>query len=465
MFYDLIFLAVFAIFIAGFLFFKRKNLKREGLLFLYKASWGIKLIEKVGTKYNRTLKFLSYISIGMGYFLMASMIYLFGRIIYIYVAFPSVVKAIRVPPIMPLIPYVDKFVPGLPSFYFTYWIIILAVIAISHEFAHGIFAASNKVRIKSTGFGFFPFFFPVFLAAFVEQDEKDMESKNKFAQMAILSAGTFANVLTAILFYGILVLFFSLMFAPAGVVFNNYASAIVPLSEIDSVNGVALIDKNYDELASLINKESFNDIKVGKENYVGVAGLSSDENLIYLYYNAPAINAKLQGAILEINGVKVTNRDELRIELEKYSEGDKIFVKTKSDEVLEYEIVLGKNPYSDSGFLGIVFNEQVGSGVIGKFSSLIGSFKDSNVYYEPRFDGWSEFIYKLLWWLVLISFSVALVNMLPVGIFDGGRFFYLTILGITKSKKIAEKSFAFVTYLFLFLLLLVMIVWVKGIFF
>jgi membrane-associated protease RseP (regulator of RpoE activity) len=292
-----------------------------------------------------------------------------------------------------------------------------------------------------------------------------MENKNKFAQMAILSAGTFANVLTAILFYGILILFFSLMFTPAGVVFNNYASAIVPLSEIDSVNGIALIDKNYEELASLINKEGFNDIKVGKENYVGVAGLSSDENLIYLYYDAPAINSKLQGAILEINSVKVTNRDELRIELEKYSEGDKIFIKTKSDEVLEYEIVLGKNPYADSSFLGIVFNEQSGSGIIGKFSSLIGSFKDSNVYYEPKFDGWSEFIYKLLWWLVLISFSVALVNMLPVGIFDGGRFFYLTILGITKSKKIAEKSFAFVTYLFLFLLLLVMIIWVKGIFF
>jgi len=64
----------------------------------------------------------------------------------------------------------------------------------------------------------------------------------------------------------------------------------------------------------------------------------------------------------------------------------------------------------------------------------------------------------------LISISVAFVNMLPVGIFDGGRFFYLTILGITKNKKKAEKTFRFVTKFFLFLLLLLMVFWVVRVF-
>ena len=54
------------------------------------------------------------------------------------------------------------------------------------------------------------------------------------------------------------------------------------------------------------------------------------------------------------------------------------------------------------------------------------------------------FIYDLLWWLIIISISVALVNMLPVGIFDGGRFFYITVLAMTKKEKVAKKSFKFI---------------------
>jgi len=467
MVYDLGLLVFFAIFIAGFLYINRNNLKKEGLLFLYKASWGIKLINYVGTKHKRALHVLSYISIGLGYVLMGTMIYLFGKIIYIYVTLPAVVKAVKVPPIIPLIPYLPQIfkLDFLPDFYFTYWIIILAIIAVTHEFAHGIFAAANKVKIKSTGFGFFPFFLPVFLAAFVEQDEKDMNRKSKFSQMAILSAGTFANVLTAIFFFGILLAFFTLMFSPAGVVFNSYATAIVPINNIDSIDGINLVEHNYEEILNLVDKEGFSEIKVGEENFLGVKGVSSDEKIVSLYYDAPAINEKLQGAIFEINGQRVINRDELKTELEKYSAGDEISIKTRGDEFLEYKITLGNNPYSKAGWLGIEFMETGSNGVMGKIYSLLGSFKDPHTYYEPRFDGWSEFIYNLLWWLVLISLSVALVNMLPVGIFDGGRFFYLTIWGITKSEKVAKKSFAIVTYLFLLLLLIVMAFWVKGYFF
>jgi len=65
--------------------------------------------------------------------------------------------------------------------------------------------------------------------------------------------------------------------------------------------------------------------------------------------------------------------------------------------------------------------------------------------------------------VVIISISVALINMLPVGIFDGGRFFYLTVLGITKSENIAKRAFAFSTYLFLFILLILMVTWLSSI--
>ena len=69
------------------------------------------------------------------------------------------------------------------------------------------------------------------------------------------------------------------------------------------------------------------------------------------------------------------------------------------------------------------------------------------------------FIYNLLWWLVIINISVALINMLPMGIFDGGRFFYVTVWGITKNEKFAKRAFAFTTYFFLFILVLLMVFW------
>ena len=109
-------------------------------------------------------------------------------------------------------------------------------------------------------------------------------------------------------------------------------------------------------------------------------------------------------------------------------------------------------------WLGVGFATQESSGLLGRISNFLFSFKKPNVYYKPKFEA-GLFIYNLLWWIVLISFSVALINMLPVGIFDGGRFFYLTILAITKSERKAKRTFSFVTYFFLFLILLLMVFW------
>ena len=152
--YDFMFLAIFLIFLAVFLYRKKKNIQKQGLLLLYRANWGIKLINKVGKKYEKLLTKLSYVSIGMGYLLMIGILYLVGKIVYIYTTNLQLVRTIAIPPIMPLIPYIDKIVPnlGLPPFYFTYWIVIIAIIAVTHEFAHGIFASLNKVKIKKTGF-------------------------------------------------------------------------------------------------------------------------------------------------------------------------------------------------------------------------------------------------------------------------------------------------------------------------
>ena len=463
--YDIIFLVLFLAFISFFLFKKRNNLKKEGLLYLYRTNWGIKLINRIGNKYPKTMKVLSYLSVGCGYVLMISVFYLVYTIVKIYIFVPGAVKAIKVPPIMPLVPYLPQIfkLEFLPPFYFTYWIIIIAIIAITHEMAHGIFAAYNKVKIKKTGFGFFPFFLPIFLAAFVELDEKIMQKRKNFAQRAILSAGTFANILTAILFFGILVLFFFSSFSASGIIYDEYAISAISIAGITSINNITVNNPTYSEFLGLLDETEINNLSVDNRNYFvnkELIEIQDNKQELFVYDSAPAIKANLSSIIIEIDGVKIYNTDILVEELSQHSPGDEIIVKTIYEEgIVENKIILEENPNAPgTAWLGIAFLSQEKGGFFGKIIDTL-SFKKPNVYYEPKFDGVSIFIYNLLWWLVLISISVALINMLPVGIFDGGRFLYLTVLSLTKNEKIAKKVFVLSTKFFIFILFLLIAFW------
>lgn len=441
---------------------------------MYRTQWGVKIIDYIGKKYKKTLKVLSYVSIVTGYLLMAGIFYLIYTIVKIYFFSPEIVRAIKVPPLLPLVPYIPQVfkLEFLPPFYFTYWIVILAVIAISHEMAHGILMKRYNIRIKSTGFGFFPFFLPIFLAAFVEQDEKSMTKSGKFEQMAVLSAGTFANVLVAVLFFAVLWIFFSLAFTTGGVIFDSYATSAVPIAAISAVNGISISNHSYGNVLGLLTDTGLNDIKTENNNYLATKqtignqkdNAESTGNII-VYDSAPAINENLSSIIAEINNIKIYSINDLVMELDKYSPGENITVTTIIDNgIKKQNIVLEKHPENaGKPWLGIGFITQDNSGILRKVMDAL-SFKKPHVYYEPKLDGMSVFIYNLLWWLVLISISVALINMLPVGIFDGGRFFYLTILSLTKNEKIARKAFSFMTQFFLFIFLLLMVFWALAFF-
>ena len=101
---------------------------------------------------------------------------------------------------------------------------------------------------------------------------------------------------------------------------------------------------------------------------------------------------------------------------------------------------------------------------MGWLYNIISSIKDPAVSYNSRLGDFGIFIYNLLWWTVIICLSVALVNMLPVGIFDGGRFFYLTVLTITKNERVSRKAFSISTWIFLVLVALLMVKWVFALF-
>jgi len=385
---------------------------------------------------------------------------------YRYITLPIPEQLQNIPPIAPLIPYfprlfnLDAFFPPL---FFTYFLIALAVVAISHEFAHGIFARLNKIKVKTTGLAFFgPFF-----GAFVEPDEKQMEKSKKFPQLSILAAGTFANVIMTILFLLILWAFFVFSFSPAGVNFNVYPQAIINTNSITSLNGNPIND--FSEIPSLI-EDDFNELTIqdGKLFLVPEESLKSaiekEAEQIIVFDDAPAIRAELRSPILTINGVTITSPQKLSDKLAEYRPGDVIEIATldENDVVQKQNIELAER--EGKAYLGVGFIERR-RGFIGTLFSLIQQIRDPLIHYEPSWNAdFPQFIYDLLWWIIVINILVALFNMLPVSILDGGRFFYLTIWGITGNEKFGRKAFAFATWFILALIILMTIRWAFAFF-
>ncbi len=452
--YDISFLILFSIFVAVFLYLKRKNLEREGILFLYRTKIGIKAINYIGDRYAKVLHFFKYVIVAVGYVLMVGVIYLFGQAVWIYLRYAKEITTIvKAPPIAPLIPYFPK-IFGMesffPPFYFTYFILAILIVAIVHEFSHGIFMRLFKIKIKSTGFAFLG---PL-LGAFVEQDDKQMKKKKNFEQRAVLAAGTFANVAVALIFFGLFIGFFYLSFTPSGYVFNTYSYSTIPVTMISNI----VTEENLTEVYADGNVYFLDDKLKGQ--------LEKNLTQIIAYDDAPAFRVGMEGAIYEIDGVKIFNQKSLQKFLENKEPGDTVLIKTiLDDKIRSYELILGKHPLiNGKSYIGVASIPQQNNGIVGKFLGFFMSFKNPSTYYATKWDGdFVFFIYNFLWWVMVINLLVAFFNMLPLGILDGGRFFYLTILSITKSESFAKKSFKFITYLILFLFLLIMFLWLFAI--
>ncbi len=466
-FFDLSFLIAAVIFVSIFLYSRRHKLERQGLLFLYKTKLGIALIEKISKRYSLFLRALEPIVIASGYLLMAGIIWLLSTTLLLYIRLPDSSPIVKVPAIFPLIPYfpqifnIESF---FPPFYFIYFLIAIAVVALSHEFSHGIFARLNKIKIHSTGFAFLG----PFLGAFVEQDEKQMNRASIKAQLSVLAAGTFANIIMAVLFGILLVFFFKLFFLPAGFIFNSYATSAVPTAELSLQNGIPLIlaqQESFNTSATLIPLLNIrtNTTYFATPDTLFIVAKEKPE-AFYLYDDSPALRANLSGAIIAVNDRPIRSYEDIHSALGAYKPQDNITIKTlnSSEAVNEYHLALGER--DNRSFLGIGILSNKESSFRGFVQRLFSLVKDPFVYYQSRIGSSGQFIYDLLWWVVIINFFVALFNMFPAGILDGGRFLYLTVQKLSGSRKAAGYTLKATTWLFLFVVLAMMIKWAFSIF-
>ncbi|HLC55172.1 MAG TPA: site-2 protease family protein [Candidatus Nanoarchaeia archaeon] len=187
--FDLLFAVLFYGLLIWFFFKKREKWEVHGkIIALYKTQLGVKAMEKLASKFPTLLKFLSGISLTVGFIGMGLIFYYLIIGTYTLITIPKAIPAVA-----PVLPGVK--IPGLPVLSFWHWIIAIFIVAVVHEFSHGIYSRLYKIPLKSSGLALFG---PI-LGAFVEPDEKLLKKQSRFRQITIFSAGSFSNIILAII--------------------------------------------------------------------------------------------------------------------------------------------------------------------------------------------------------------------------------------------------------------------------
>lgn len=475
--YDIALLVLFSFLVFWFIKSRRKNVQREGIMFMYRTQVGVKAINWFSNKFKKILHPLKYLIVALGFFLMGGMIWMLWQSVYVYISVPEIVEVVKAPPVAPLIPYFPE-IFGLtsffPKFYFIYFIVALAIVAIVHEFSHGIYMKLFKIKIKSTGIAFLG----PFLGAFVEEEKTNFEKKKNLEQMTVLGAGVFANIMTALIFILLLLAVYNFGFSQQGYAFNTYPFKAISTDEIDSYGESSIM-----QVLFLGDRQPLNLTLVSANNssyFVRTTDVLSKEKnkSIIAFYDAPAIREGLYGGVIGIDGIGIDNSGELGNFLLGKSPGEEVEITLdlRGKEITK-NVTLGSSPENSSkAFLGLSYvsrNTNANLSSFEKIQLFIGNnylkFREPNTrgvnyYVTSSNKAVIFFVYDFLWWIILINFLVALFNMLPVGILDGGRFFYLGVLSVTRSKSVANWSYKIATYAILFAFVLMMIIYFLSIF-
>jgi len=187
---------LFVVVIAIILIKNRKKLKVEKLLFplfymiLYRTKFGLKFMDRMA-RFKKAVKIFGYISIFFGFLGMAFMFYIIIVNTINLILKPTVTEA----GIALVLPFTN--IPGIGYLPFIQWLLAIFILAIVHEFSHGIMARVYNLKLKSSGFAFFSVFIPIIPAAFVEPDEKQLAKKPAKIQNAVFAAGPIANIILA----------------------------------------------------------------------------------------------------------------------------------------------------------------------------------------------------------------------------------------------------------------------------
>jgi membrane-associated protease RseP (regulator of RpoE activity) len=308
-------------FIALMLIFLYKNKKKIVFQYIlgpflyfamYRTKVGIKFMDSIAKKYPNLIKKLAYVGIIIGFLGMAFITYTLAANIYNLVTKPAAVSGVGV-----VLPFQVKGAFYVPFFY---WIISIFLLALVHEFSHGIVARAYGLKIKSSGFAFLSILVPILPAAFVEPDEKELRKRPHKEQLSVFAAGPFSNIIFAIL----VIAFMWLVIVPvSNAVFNNNGVLVTGFTE-------------------------------GNETYPAeLAGIEENE------------------LITAVDGINIESVENFTYLMEDKTAGENVLITTNST---EYNITLAPNPENETmGYLGIYLmqNTEIRGNIVEKYGRLL----------------------------------------------------------------------------------------------
>jgi membrane-associated protease RseP (regulator of RpoE activity) len=341
----------FYLLIISFLVINRKRITTQGkIIFLYRTKLGLRWMDFLSAKFKEWIILGGYIGVGISFIGLAFIsIFLIYTLITYFTAEQVISGASLV--------YPGMTIPGIGVLPFWDWLLAIFIIAVVHEFSHGIVARAHNIKVLNTGLAFFG---PI-LGAFVEPDEKQMQKKSDITQYSVLAAGSVSNIILALLAFLLL----------------NFA--IPPL---------------YDALSN-------------------PDGFTFDS---YLDGSYPFAQAQVSPGtlIIGIDGQRTADYKEFAGKISSYRPGDQTKILTKdpkTEEEKEYLITLASSPDDPNrGFLGIqsIHDER-------KVKDTFASGFSHSMY---SFLGWFA---GFLLWLFILSLGIGIFNLLPLPIVDGGR--------------------------------------------
>jgi membrane-associated protease RseP (regulator of RpoE activity) len=275
--------------------------------------------------------------------------------------------------------------PGLnPLIPLWYGIFALAIAVIIHEFAHGILARFAKIKLKSLGI----LLFIVPVGAFVEPDEKKMETTKKSNRVKIFSAGPATNIMFGLFCAMIFSWCFMASLSPIEdgvIIFKAYEGPaqfsspdIEPGMEIIDINGEPIDDywDYYDYNGSAPNET----ISLGiyyKGDYRRIENITSGLTVLSLLKDYPAHDAGIEPGMIiaEVDGHEIRNHRDFSDYMDT-TKPDQVISMT----VLEYQDVDNNN--SNGDVKGMYFPIVVNVTLADKYEY----FKDKVAIYEDEIE-------------------------------------------------------------------------------
>lgn len=382
----IVFLAV----LAALIYRDRKNLEFHNyVLAMRRTKRGRNFIYHVADASPEFWKFLSTVAIVAAFGFMAYGLYLIllssQLVVSKIITVPAIQFILPVPQAQPISGF--GFI-GVP---FWFWILIVPFVLFPHEFAHGIIARANKIKIKNVGL----IQFLIWSGAFVEPDEKQIKKSSLVNKLRVYSVGSIANITIALVFIILAKYLIWPFFVPTGVL----------ITEVDKGGAAELAGLKSGMVLQKINNTKVN---VGYDIFALTYGY-----LLFKGYNLTSENVKDFSTRLEVGVI-----------LDELEPNQTIEVRADGN---TYDLKLSGRPENSSlPYMGIV-------------ASAISNN-----------DFMFEFMFPLIWWLTTLSQFVAIFNLLPIHPLDGG----LIIEAVAEkiSKRHAKRIVKIVTIVILSIL-------------